>query len=112
MIEPLPAGAAGAGAGARGLRIPRRGHLRLRDLATHGHAVHGEPLAPSVVRLDQRAHGAPAVRPGSRRDAVPVPPLNSWQIIPVPPPTLPSGTGPSLAASNAASRCSGRRGSR
>jgi hypothetical protein len=29
---------------------------------------------------------------------VPIPPLNPWQIIPVPPPTLPSGTGPAAAA--------------
>ena len=27
------------------------------------------------------------------RDAVPIPPLNSWQTIPVPPPTPPSATG-------------------
>ena len=42
------------------------------------------------------------------REAVPVPPLNSWQIDPVPPPTFPSATGPPRAASSAACRCSGR----
>ena len=46
--------------------------------------------------------------PSTMRDAVPVPPLKSWQIIPVPPPTSPSGTGPSDAASMAAKRCSAR----
>ena len=40
------------------------------------------------------------------RDAVPMPPLNSWQIMPVPPPTLPSATGPEAAASSAANACS------
>ena len=33
---------------------------------------------------------------------VPMPPLNSWQIMPVPPPTLPSATGPPRAESSAA----------
>ena len=37
-----------------------------------------------------------------------MPPLNPWQIIPVPPPTLPSATAPSDAASSAARACSGR----
>ena len=37
-----------------------------------------------------------------------MPPLNPWQIIPVPPPTLPSATAPSDAASSAALACSGR----
>ena len=36
-----------------------------------------------------------------------MPPLNSWQIMPVPPPTLPSATGPGTAASSAARACSG-----
>ena len=31
-----------------------------------------------------------------------MPPLNSWQTIPVPPPTLPSATGPPLAVSSGA----------
>ena len=34
-----------------------------------------------------------------------MPPLNSWQIMPVPPPTLPSATGPPCAASSAAKAC-------
>ena len=37
-----------------------------------------------------------------------MPPLNSWQTIPVPPPTLPSATGPPVAVSSAARRWSGR----
>ena len=36
-----------------------------------------------------------------------MPPLKLWQIIPVPPPTLPSATGPPRAPSRAASVCSG-----
>ena len=36
------------------------------------------------------------------REAVPVPPLNSWQFMPVPPPTLPSAMGPEVAPSSAA----------
>ncbi len=42
-----------------------------------------------------------------RRDAVPMPPLNSWQIIPVPPPTLPSGTGPDAASAECRQRVVG-----
>ena len=38
---------------------------------------------------------------------MPVPPLKPWQIIAVPPPTLPSGTGPVAAVSSAWWRCSG-----
>ena len=37
--------------------------------------------------------------------AVPMPPLNSWQIIPVPPPTAPSCTGPLSAWSSASRTC-------
>ncbi len=36
-----------------------------------------------------------------------MPPLKPWQIMPVPPPTLPSATGPPRAPSSAASACSG-----
>ncbi len=46
--------------------------------------------------------------PSTDRDDVPIPPLKPWQIIPVPPPTLPSATGPSEADASAASTCSGR----
>ena len=42
------------------------------------------------------------------REALPVPPLKSWQVMPVPPPTPPSGTGPPRAAASAANRCSAR----
>ena len=37
-----------------------------------------------------------------------MPPLKPWQIMPVPPPTPPSGTGPSLAEASASSTCSAR----
>ena len=49
-------------------------------------------------------------RPGRRslREDVPTPPLKPWQIMPVPPPTLPSGTGPSVAFAIASATCSGR----
>ena len=40
-------------------------------------------------------------RPAMTRDAVPMPPLNSWQIMPVPPPTAPSATGPPDAEARA-----------
>ena len=45
----------------------------------------------------------PPAASSTTRDAVPIPPLNSWQTIPVPPPTLPSSTGPSDAAAIASS---------
>jgi hypothetical protein len=50
----------------------------------------------------------PPASAGNRRNAVPIPPLKSWQIIPVPPPTLPSWTGSGMppvapSASRAAS---------
>ena len=44
---------------------------------------------------------------GSLREAVPVPPLKPLQIIPVPPPTLPSATGPAAAVSSAWQASSG-----
>ena len=37
---------------------------------------------------------------------MPIPPLKSWQIMPVPPPTEPSATGPPAAAAYAAFVCS------
>src|SRR5207249_6850363 len=39
------------------------------------------------------------------RDAVPVPPLKPWQIIPVPPPTFPSATSPGAALASASFVC-------
>ena len=79
MIEPAPARAIGF------LFVPRGRDHRPGELEADGHAVDREVLAVAVVGLHQRAD-APAAR--RRRDAVPVPPLNSWQIMPVPPPTL------------------------
>ena len=82
-----------AGAGARDgfLFVPRGRDHRAGELEADGDAVDREALAVAVVGLHERAD-APAAR--RRRDAVPVPPLNSWQIMPVPPPTPPSATGP------------------
>ena len=44
----------------------------------------------------------------TRREAVPVPPLKPCATMPVPPPTLPSGTGPDEAPFSAAQTCSCR----
>ena len=90
MIEPAPAG--------RRARRRRHGHLV-------GRRSRGRPARRPTRQPLARGRGspAPARRPSSRRrrgstrDAVPMPPLNSWQIMPVPPPTLPSRTGPSAA---------------
>ena len=83
MIEPLPGGSDVVGAR----------HDVLADLQPDG-TPFTEPLAPAVVGLHEHADGeSPA-----RRDAVPMPPLKSWQTIPVPPPTEPSATGPPAAA--------------
>jgi hypothetical protein len=53
---------------------------------------------------------APTVNPprlaGSRRLDVPIPPLYPRHCIPVPPPTLPSRTGPGAAAASAANTSS------
>ena len=52
---------------------------------------------------------APTAQPpsaaGSRRDAVPMPPFQPKAMVPVPAPTLPSATGPPVAATRAASMC-------
>ena len=85
MIEPDSL----AGASARGSGPPIS--------APDRHAVDAQTLAPAVVRLDQHADDVAAVSP-SAREAVPMPPLNSWQIMPVPPPTFPSATAPPCAA--------------
>ena len=64
-------------------------------------------LALAVVGLHQ---GTDACSAGvaSLREAVPMPPLKPWQTMPVPPPTLPSATGPGFAASSAANSVLGR----
>ena len=65
-------------------------------------------LPPAAeVRLHQHADGVAARAARERRDDVPVPPLNSKQCMPVPPPTLPSATAPPRAASSAAQRMFG-----
>ena len=58
------------------------------------------------LRHDQHAHRVPPSTSGSLRLAVPMPALKSQVIIPVPPPTLPSGTGPSLAVRSPRVTCS------
>ena len=90
-----------------GRAVVRARDLGDRDLLADRHAVDPEPARAG------RSWPGRGRRPCSRRrlasttrDAVPIPPLNSWQTIPVPPPTLPSATGPSAAAASAASRCS------
>ena len=84
-----------------------------------GEAERGPPECPR--RRGRRPHEdaradrswlAPARRRCSRvtsRDDVPMPPSNSWQIMPVPPPTLPSGTRPGAAAESAARAARGER---
>ena len=52
----------------------------------------------------------PPASAGSTREAVPIPHLNWWQTIPVPPPTFPSATGPERAESSAAKTWSSRTG--
>ena len=103
MIEPEPGG--GASAAPR----PRRtgSGPRCRDRLADPHAIDAQPVALAVVRLDEHADRVAAdVAASMTRDAVPMPPLNSWQTIPVPPPTAPSSTGPPGAAASAACRCS------
>ena len=90
------------------LLVPRAGHLAHRDRLAHRHAVDPQQLPRAVVGLDERAHVHPPSASAIRRDAVPIPPLNSWRTIPVPPPTLPSSTGPPAADAMAASTCSAR----
>ena len=68
-----------------------------------GPTVDTQQLAGAVIGLHQRADRIAGLVDPHEREAVPVPPLNSWQIMPVPPPTLPSATGPALAPSSAAS---------
>ena len=73
------------------------GHDVEADLEPDGDAVDREPFAPAVVGLDEHADRHVVVT-GRGATAVPMPPLKSWQIIPVPPPTAPSSTGPRDAA--------------
>ena len=70
-----------------------------------GDAIHAQEGPVAVVGLHQRAHGVGPPPVSTSRDAVPMPPLKSWQIMPVPPPTLPSATGPPAAESKAAWTC-------
>ena len=115
--------AAGTGCGSSGASVasttmiepPPRG-----DVAMRRHDVQADLAArPARRRRAEvarcRSSPAPARRPsrpprrpaGTTRDAVPMPPLNSWQIMPVPPPTSPSATG---AARRAVERREGVRG--
>ena len=67
------------------------GTSRRRDRLADPHAIDPQPVALAVVGLDEDADRVAAdVAASMTRDAVPMPPLNSWQTIPVPPPTAPS----------------------
>ena len=72
------------------------------DDPTERQAVDAKRLPVAVVGLDEGADGEAPRWCTTTREEVPIPPLKSWQIIPVPPPTLPSATGPGAAASSAA----------
>ena len=52
----------------------------------------------------------PPASAGSRRDAVPIPPLKSKHAMPVPAPTHPSATGPEAASESAAATSSSDNG--
>ena len=90
MIEPLPA------LGSRGNRClecwPRRG----------GHRQWWSSSRRAVFVLTSTPVVYPPSREASTREAVPMPPLNSNETMPVPPPTPPWATGPPTAESNAA----------
>ncbi len=102
MMEPAPSGgAARGGTGRRGAGTSSR----LRTIPT------GTPFTWNRSRRPWLAcTSTPTVKPprsgGSTREAVPTPPLKAWLIMPVPPPTLPSGTGPAVAAPTASATCS------
>ena len=92
MIDPAPAAASEQGP-------VGVGHHVVGDHAPDRGARDGQPLAPPVVGLHEHADGVAAVLGATtRREAVPIPPLKPWQIIPVPPPTAPSATGSAVAA--------------
>ena len=81
MIEP----AAGAGRASRPASLLRR--HRLRHLAASTIRPTGTPftlqsLAAAVVRLHEHADGEAAALRGTTREAVPLPPLKPWQIMP------------------------------
>ena len=92
MIEPAPSRVPGSGTASGPMRSPT-----------------ATPLTRSRRRAPWFAcTSAPTVQPSSTvREAVPMPPLKPWQIMPVPPPTLPSAA-VSVAASSAVLTCSGR----
>src|SRR5262249_42581457 len=76
------------------------------ERSSHRNAVHAKMAHRAIVRLDERANNERLPRVATRREDVPMPPLNPWQRIPVPPPTLPSATGPAPAPAIASSTCS------
>ena len=96
MIEPAPSPAPLSGSGTTS------GPIALADRDRRSRA--GARRRPWLAWTS-----TPTIQPSSTtRDAVPIPPLKPWQTMPVPPPTEPSSTGPSCAASSAAETCSGR----
>jgi len=80
----------------------------LGDFAADVDAGDAEFVAGSVVALHEDADGVASFFGGEHADDVPMPPLNSLQIIPVPPPTFPSSTAPECATSSAWNASSGR----
>ena len=106
------AGGTGGGAAARPSPRSRSPTRRPRTPAASGVArprsVTGTPSTVSRSRRPWLAcRSTPTVQPPSTtRDAVPMPPLKPWQIMPVPPPTSPSATGPPRARACASRTCS------
>ena len=82
---------------------PRRPRSRRRPARRRPGATRACRSSPGRGRRPCARRG----RVGTTRDAVPIPPLNSWQTIPVPPPTLPSATGPPPRRSSAAAEVLG-----
>jgi hypothetical protein len=68
----------------------RQRHDVVADVRADRESVDTQPIAPPVVGLDEHPYSEAV---GVHARGGPEPPLNSWQIIPVPPPTFPSSTG-------------------
>ena len=101
MIEPEPGG--GADCAGRRASAVRAGDLV--DRRSPRRPARRRPAASRACRSWPGPGRRPCsrrARPATTRDAVPIPPLNSWQTIPVPPPTSPSATGPPVAEASAA----------
>ena len=88
----------------------------IEQIARDGLRAYDSTTAVYVRPMYWALHGSElgiAPKPGATGfalslEAVPMPPAKSKQVIPVPPPTEPSATGPDAAESSACSTCSGR----